>query len=72
MSTLRDEVSASDAGFDATRLRLLDAHYERYVDEGKLPGFHLVVSRHGKVAHQHRYGMRDLESSLPVEPDTLY
>lgn len=72
MSTLRDEVSASDAGFDASRLRLLNAHYERYVDDGRLPGFHLVVSRHGKVAHQHRYGMRDMESSLPVEPDTLY
>jgi len=72
VSTLQNEVSARDAGFDAARLRHLDQHFERYVDDGRLPGFHLVVARHGKVAHQHRYGMRDVEQSLPVDADTMY
>lgn len=72
MSTLQNEISVSDAGFDAARLRTLDTYFERYVDDGRLPGFHLVISRHGKVAHQHRYGMRDMESSLPIDADTIY
>jgi len=72
MSILINEVSAGDAGFDAARLQLLNAYFEQYVDDGRLPGFHLVVSRHGKVAHQHRYGMRDIEASLPVDADTIW
>ena len=72
MSILINEVSAGDAGFDAARLQLLNAYFEQYVDDGRLPGFHLVVSRHGKVAHQHRYGMRDMEASLPVDADTIW
>ncbi|NCX59930.1 MAG: class A beta-lactamase-related serine hydrolase, partial [Actinobacteria bacterium] len=72
MTTLNNEISPADAGIDPTRLARLNAHFERYVDDGRLPGFHFVVARHGKVAHQHRYGMRDLESALPVEADTIY
>ena len=72
MSTLVNEVGATEAGFYTKRLRHLDAHFEQYVDDGRLPGFHLVVSRHGKVAHQHRYGMRDVEASLPIDADTIY
>lgn len=72
MTTLNNEVDARAAGFDAARLQHLNGYYERYVHDGKLPGFHVVVSRHGKVAHQHRFGMRDIEASLPVEADTLY
>lgn len=72
MSTLHNEVDAGAVGFDVARLRRLDAYFERYVDDGRLPGFHLVVSRHGKVAHQHRYGMRDVEASLPIAADTMY
>jgi len=69
---LVNEVTPDAAGMDPKRLRTLDEHFERYVDDGRLPGFHLVVSRHGKVAHQHRYGMRDVEGSLPIEGDTMY
>ncbi|MFZ9867165.1 MAG: serine hydrolase domain-containing protein [Ilumatobacteraceae bacterium] len=69
---LVNEVTPDAAGMDPKRLRTLDEHFERYVDDGRLPGFHLVVSRHGKVAHQHRYGMRDVEGSLPIEDDTMY
>ncbi|MFM7897697.1 MAG: serine hydrolase, partial [Actinomycetota bacterium] len=70
MTTLQNEVSTGDAGLDGARLRHLDQHLERYVDDGRLPGFHLVVARHSKVAHQHRYGMRDVEQSLPVDADS--
>jgi CubicO group peptidase (beta-lactamase class C family) len=66
------EVTPGQAGFDAKRLAALDAHFARYVDDGRLAGWQLVVSRDGKVAHASTYGRRDAEAGLPVEPDTLW
>lgn len=72
MMPLTPDVNAGDAGFDAARLRRLDEYFERYVDDGRLPGFQLVVSRHGRVVHHHCHGMRDVEAGLPVEHDTIW
>ena len=44
----------------------------RYVDDGRLPGWLLAVSRHGRLAHVSTYGQRDLEAGLPVETDTIF
>ena len=33
------EIDPAEAGFDPQRLARIDRHYQRYVDEGKLPGF---------------------------------
>jgi CubicO group peptidase (beta-lactamase class C family) len=42
------------------------------VDDGLLPGWLLVLTRAGKVAHLATYGMRDVEAGAPVEVDTLF
>ena len=55
MNTLVTEVGATEAGFNSKRLRHLDDHFEQYVDDGRLPGFHLVVSRHGIVDLYHLF-----------------
>ncbi len=57
---------------DATRLRRLDARLARYVDDGLLAGWHVVVARDGETLHDARLGLRDAEAGLPVEPDTLW
>jgi len=66
------EVEPAEVGFDWDRLARIDRHFERFVDEGLLPGFLVLVARHGKIAHLSTYGMRDMEAGLPVEPDTLF
>ncbi len=66
------ERDPAEAGFDAQRLARIDRHFQRYVDDGKLPGFLAVVARDGEVVHVARYGLRDVEAGLPVEPDTLW
>ena len=66
------ERDPAEAGFDAQRLARIDRHFQRYVDDGKLPGFLAVVARDGKVVHVARAGLRDVEAGLPVEPDTLW
>jgi CubicO group peptidase (beta-lactamase class C family) len=72
VSELKVEVDPAEVGLDAGRLRRIDAHFKRYVDDGRLPGWLLTVSRNGRLAHVSRYGSRDIEAGLPVEADTLW
>ena len=72
MTELTVEVDPGDVGFDAARLRRIDTHFRRYVDEGRLPGWQLAVTRGGKVVHLARYGHRDVEAGLTVEDDTVF
>jgi len=66
------ELDPAAAGFDAQRLKRIDTHFARYVDEGRLPGWLAVVSRHGRIVHVSNGGQRDIEAGLPVEADTLW
>ncbi|MEV6825484.1 serine hydrolase domain-containing protein [Amycolatopsis sp. NPDC051102] len=72
MADFEVDVDPAEAGFDAARLSRIDAHFDRYVDSGRLPGWLAVVSRHGRIVHLGRGGHRDVEAGLPVEPDTLW
>ena len=59
-------------GMDAGRLGRIDTHLAQYVDDGRLAGWQVLVTRHGQVVHSSVRGSRDLEAGLPVEPDTLW
>src|SRR5215813_7467236 len=72
MGGLKQEVDPAEVGLDPQRLARIDRHFARYVDDGRLPGWLIAVSRHGRLAHVSCYGSRDLEAGLPVEPDTLW
>src|SRR6185437_17046444 len=72
MSELKVEVDAAEAGFAADRLHRLDDNFARYVDDGRLGGWLLAISRHGKIVHVSHYGHRDKEAGLEVTPDTLW
>src|SRR3954452_6029838 len=65
------QADPTEVGFDAGRLARIDRHLERYVENGRLPGWMVVVSREGRIAHVGRSGRRDIEAGLPVEPDPL-
>jgi CubicO group peptidase (beta-lactamase class C family) len=69
---LEVEAEAGRVGLDAGRLRRIDRAFARYVDDGRLPGWLVLVARHGQVAHLATYGRRDLEADLPVEVDTRF
>jgi CubicO group peptidase (beta-lactamase class C family) len=65
------EIDPAEAGFDPQRLARIDRHFQKYVDDGRLPGWQIVVSRRGQVVHSSTYGNRDIESGTPWEPDTI-
>ncbi len=72
MTAIEAEIEARAAGFDPDRLARIDRRFRPYVDDGRLPGWLVLVSRGGRVAHASTYGWRDLEARLPVETDTLF
>src|SRR5205823_7360393 len=72
VAELKVEIDPGEAGFDQERLQRIDRHFARYVDDGRLPGWLLAVTRGGRVVHVSTYGQRDVEASLPVELDTVF
>jgi CubicO group peptidase (beta-lactamase class C family) len=72
MTELKAEADPAEVGLDPVRLDRVDRHFRRYVDDGRLPGWLLTVSRRGRLAHVSSYGARDMEAGLPVETDTLW
>jgi CubicO group peptidase (beta-lactamase class C family) len=72
MTELKAEADPAEVGLDPAGLDRLDRHFRRYVDDGRLPGWLLTVSRQGRLAHVSAYGQRDMEAGLPVETDTLW
>jgi CubicO group peptidase (beta-lactamase class C family) len=71
-SALTLDTDPAEVGLDGARLQRLDRRLARWVDDGQLPGFLVTVSRHGRLAHVGRYGLRDVERGLPVEEDTRW
>ncbi len=71
-SAVTIEVEAGAVGFDAARLARLDTHFQRYVDDGRLPGFAVLVSRRGQIAHLGVGGHRDVEAGAALGDDTVF
>ena len=66
------EVDPTEVGLDPDRLARIEHHFQKYVDDGRLPGFMTVIARENKVAHIGIGGHRDVEAGLPVTQDTLW
>ena len=72
MAVLKVEVEPDEVGIDGSRLRRVDTHFRRYVDDGRLAGWTVAVARRGRVAHLSHYGLADVEAQRPVADDTLW
>jgi CubicO group peptidase (beta-lactamase class C family) len=59
------EHTASDQGAIAAKL-------QSYIDAGALAGAATLVWRGGRLVHRSAAGRRDLETGLPIEPDTIF
>jgi CubicO group peptidase (beta-lactamase class C family) len=59
------------SGIDLARLGRIRTHFDRYVEDGRLPGWLVMVHRDGETHLEHS-GRRDVEADAPVEPDTLW
>ena len=72
VAQLKVDAEPEEVGFDPARLQRVDTHLRRYVDEDKLAGWTIAVTRRGRVAHLSHYGLADVEAGRPVADDTLW
>lgn len=61
-----------EAGVSSERLDRLNTIFQKYVDDGLLPGSVILVARQGKVIYQGAFGQRDRESGSPMKEDTIF
>ena len=50
-AALQVQVEPESVGMSSDRLGRIDRHFRQYVDDGRLPGWQVVVARHGLVVH---------------------
>ncbi|MEO1491937.1 MAG: serine hydrolase domain-containing protein [Pseudomonadota bacterium] len=58
-------------GIDGPRLDRLGPWMERWVAAGKIPGGQALVARRGEIVWHGCAGQRDVENTVPWQPDTL-
>lgn len=64
-------VPPENVGVATDRLAYLDRALQRYVDDGKLAGVVVALSRSGHIFHAKGYGFANLATRQPMRPDTL-
>ena len=71
MPALQIDTDAADVGFAADRLARIDRHFQGYVEQRKLAGWHIANSRAGKLVHSSTAGHRDIAAGAPFTDDTV-
>ena len=61
-----------EVGLSVERLACISATAQRFIDDKQLAGAVTVVARRGKVAHLEAHGMKDIETSKPMQKDTIF
>ena len=72
MRKIAVDVDPLELGLDPDRVARIGDHFDEYVESGKLPGYAALVARGNEICYLRMYGRRDLESSDPIEDDTIY
>ena len=74
-STAWSELSTAkpeDVGLSSERLSRISGTLKAHIEKGVIPGAVALVARKGKIAYFESFGMRDLETSSPMQKDTIF
>eukprot|EP00656_Telonema_subtile_P050241 TRINITY_DN6460_c0_g1_i6.p1 TRINITY_DN6460_c0_g1~~TRINITY_DN6460_c0_g1_i6.p1 ORF type:complete len:373 (-),score=33.57 TRINITY_DN6460_c0_g1_i6:208-1326(-) len=66
-TTVPEEVGLSSAALDK-----LSDWQRKIVDQQRLPGTHIMVARHGKIAYNYTTGYQNVEKRTPLAQDSIY
>ncbi len=67
-----DVQDPGSVGIDGPRLARVDEHLRRYVDDGRLAGYQVRVTRRACTVLASTYGLADVEAGVAVADDTLW
>lgn len=66
------KVKPEDVGLSSAQLSEIDETVAKFIEEKKLAGCVVAVSRHGKIAYLKAFGERDADTGAPMEEDTIF
>ncbi len=61
-----------ELGFSPERLDRLDSTMSRYVDDGRIAGIQVSISRHGESVHAACLGKANIETDTAIGMDTIF
>jgi len=64
--------AAAAAGFTPARLARIDAWVQQLVDDRKIPGAVVMITRDGAVAYYKAFGFRDMGTRVPQQRDDIF
>jgi CubicO group peptidase (beta-lactamase class C family) len=62
----------SEAGFSAPGLARIDAYLRNEIATDKIPGAIMLIERHGTIAYNSSFGVRDPGAKAPMTADTIF
>ena len=65
-------ITPNAGGFSEAKLAYLGNYIAADVAQNRIPGATITVVRHGKVAYQNTWGVRDPETKAPMTLDTIF
>lgn len=68
----RPAASPDAAGFSAERLARIDSMVTGAIAAGAIPGAVVFIARQGQVVMHKAYGVRDLGTRVPMQPDDIF
>ena len=68
LSTAKPE----EVGLSSERLNRISLTLKAHIEKEVIPGAVALVARKGKIAYFESFGMRDLETSSPMQKDTIF
>ena len=60
------------ASFSKARLERVGDFIRNEIATGKIPGAILLIQQHGRPVYFEKFGVRDIESKLPMSADTIF
>jgi CubicO group peptidase (beta-lactamase class C family) len=67
-----ESADPEEVGFSAERLERIRAHFQRYINQGQVTGFVLLIARKGKVVAREVMGTLDAETGRPMREDAIF
>ncbi|MEO0751134.1 MAG: serine hydrolase domain-containing protein [Pseudomonadota bacterium] len=69
---MTDPTAPARLGFDTARLSRISAWMQGHVDDGRLAGLAVQITRRGETVFSDRAGLQDVDQNITVRPDALW
>ena len=64
--------NATARSFSPEKLERVGDYIRNEIATGKIPGAIMLIQQHGKPVYFENFGVRDVDSKLPMTPDTIF